>query len=79
MVAPKLLISISILLLVKLFTFVILKGVYLPSLCQPRGDNKRRGMSEIWSSGYVAPGPMVPAKLVANGSPSMAPSPTGPY
>ncbi|KAJ0681137.1 hypothetical protein HanPI659440_Chr16g0632361 [Helianthus annuus] len=61
------------------FNLAVGEGVYLPSLCQTRGDNKRRGMSEIRSSGYVAPGPMVPAKLMANGSPAMAPSPTSPY
>ncbi|KAK9049340.1 hypothetical protein SSX86_031691 [Deinandra increscens subsp. villosa] len=61
------------------FSLGVGEGVYLPSLCRTEGDNKRRGMSEIRSSGYVAPGPMVPTKLMANGSPNMAPSPTGPY
>ncbi|GKD71853.1 putative PAR1 protein [Tanacetum coccineum] len=51
------------------------EGVYLPSLCQTQGDNKRRGMSEIRSSGFVAPGPVVPVKLMTDGSPIMAPSP----
>ncbi|GJU80753.1 putative PAR1 protein [Tanacetum coccineum] len=55
------------------------EGVYLPSLCQTQGDNKRRGMSEIRSSGFVAPGPVVPVKLLTDGSPVMAPSPAGPY
>ncbi|PWA82490.1 PAR1 [Artemisia annua] len=53
------------------------EGVYLPSLCQTQGDNKRRGMSEIRSSGFVAPGPVVPVKLMTDGSPIMAPSPAG--
>ncbi|CAI9274066.1 unnamed protein product [Lactuca saligna] len=53
------------------------EGVYLPSLCQAQGDSKRRGMSEIRSSGYVgAPGPMVPVKFMVDGSLSMAPSPS---
>nr|GEW65866.1 hypothetical protein [Tanacetum cinerariifolium] len=51
------------------------EGVYLPSLCETQGDNKRRGMSEIRSSGFVAPGPAVPVKLMTDGSPVMAPSP----
>ncbi|KAI7730874.1 hypothetical protein M8C21_024760 [Ambrosia artemisiifolia] len=61
------------------FNLGVGEGVYLPSLCQTRGDNKRRGMSEIRSSGYVAPGPTVPAKLMVDGSPAMAPSTTGLY
>ncbi|PWA91944.1 PAR1 [Artemisia annua] len=54
-----------------------MEGVYLPSLCQTQGDNKRRGMSEIRSSSFVAPGPVVPVKLMTDGSPVMAPSPAG--
>ncbi|XP_076927578.1 uncharacterized protein LOC143591168 [Bidens hawaiensis] len=56
------------------FNLAVGEGVYLPSLCRTDGDNKRRGMSEIRSSGYVAPGPTVPAKLLADGSPALAPS-----
>ncbi|CAH1439006.1 unnamed protein product [Lactuca virosa] len=53
------------------------EGVYLPSLCQAQGNSKRRGMSEIRSSGYVgAPGPMVPVKFMVDGSLAMAPSPS---
>ncbi|KAG8381322.1 hypothetical protein BUALT_Bualt06G0110400 [Buddleja alternifolia] len=33
------------------------EGVYLPKLCEVEGGNARRGMAEIKSSGYVAPGP----------------------
>nr|XP_043634506.1 uncharacterized protein LOC122605610 [Erigeron canadensis] len=61
------------------FNLAVGEGTYLPSLCQAQGDNKRRGMIEIKSLGYVAPGPMVSAKLTDDGSPSMAPSPYGPY
>lgn len=62
------------------FNLGVGEGVYLPSLCQAQGDSKRRGMSEIRSSGYIAaPGPMVPTKLMVDGSPTMAPSPVGPY
>ncbi|MFS7958593.1 hypothetical protein Hanom_Chr07g00680521 [Helianthus anomalus] len=61
------------------FNLAVGEGVYLPSLCQTDGDNKRRGMSEIRSSGNVAPGPTVPAKLMVDVSPAMAPSPTGPF
>ncbi|XP_071707474.1 uncharacterized protein [Rutidosis leptorrhynchoides] len=61
------------------FNLAVGEGVYLPSLCQAEGDNKRRGMSEIKSSGLVAPGPVLPEKVMADGSPTMAPSPAGPY
>ncbi|KAI3808808.1 hypothetical protein L1987_24769 [Smallanthus sonchifolius] len=57
------------------FNLAVGEGVYLPSLCRSEGDNKRRGMSEIRSSGYVAPGPMVSAKLMADGSPAIVPEP----
>ncbi|KAL7612857.1 hypothetical protein Lser_V15G09412 [Lactuca serriola] len=54
------------------------EGVYLPSLCQAQGNIKRRGMSEIRSSGYIgAPGPMVPVKFMVDGSLAMVPSPSG--
>ncbi|CAI9774125.1 unnamed protein product [Fraxinus pennsylvanica] len=33
------------------------EGVYLPKLCDAKRANSRREMSEIKSSGYVAPGP----------------------
>nr|GEZ16060.1 hypothetical protein [Tanacetum cinerariifolium] len=39
------------------------EGVYLPSLCQTQGDNKRKGMSEIRSFEIVAPEPVAPVKL----------------
>nr|GEW49303.1 hypothetical protein [Tanacetum cinerariifolium] len=48
------------------------EGVYLPSLCQTQGDNKRKGKSEIRSSEIVAPGPVAPVKLLTDGSPIMA-------
>ncbi|CAK9185031.1 unnamed protein product [Ilex paraguariensis] len=51
------------------------EGVYLPKLCQAQGKIKRRGMSEIKSSGYVAPGPesgpTKPVKFTI--APAMAP------
>ncbi|KAL8210874.1 hypothetical protein R6Q57_005311 [Mikania cordata] len=56
------------------FSLAVGEGVYLPSLCRTEGDNKRRGMSEIRSSGLVAPGPTMPTKLIDYGSPAMAPS-----
>ncbi|XAR71714.1 hypothetical protein NMG60_11018111 [Bertholletia excelsa] len=33
------------------------EGVFLPKLCEARGESARRGMAEIRSSGLVAPGP----------------------
>ncbi|KAH7854869.1 hypothetical protein Vadar_018589 [Vaccinium darrowii] len=33
------------------------EGVFLPKLCETRGENVRRGLAEIKSSGYVAPRP----------------------
>jgi len=33
-------------------------GVYLPKLCEAMGEKTRRGMAEIHSSGFVAPGPV---------------------
>ncbi|KAL3834417.1 hypothetical protein ACJIZ3_009153 [Penstemon smallii] len=34
------------------------EGVFLPKLCEAEGVNARRGMAEIKSSGFVAPGPV---------------------
>ncbi|XP_068331089.1 uncharacterized protein [Pyrus communis] len=42
------------------------EGVFLPTLCAAQGSNARRELSEIRSSGYVAPGP-INAKLTAPG------------
>ncbi|PQM40866.1 uncharacterized protein Pyn_02382 [Prunus yedoensis var. nudiflora] len=39
------------------------EGVFLPKLCEAQGANARRQMSEIRSSGFVAPGPIHPANL----------------
>ncbi|XP_024989328.1 uncharacterized protein LOC112523886 [Cynara cardunculus var. scolymus] len=61
------------------FNLGIGEGVYLPSLCQAPGDNKRRGMSEIRSSGNVAPGPVMSTSLMVDGSPNIAPSPASSY
>ena len=33
------------------------EGVYLPRLCEEQGENARRGMAEIKSSGILAPSP----------------------
>ncbi|KAJ9539646.1 hypothetical protein OSB04_026152 [Centaurea solstitialis] len=55
------------------FNLAVGEGVYLPSLCQAQGDNKRRWMSEI--SRNVAPGPTIPISVTTDGSPSVAPSP----
>ncbi|XAR53597.1 hypothetical protein NMG60_11022211 [Bertholletia excelsa] len=33
------------------------EGVFLPKLCEARGKDARRGLVEMRSSGYVAPGP----------------------
>ncbi|PPR93203.1 hypothetical protein GOBAR_AA27470 [Gossypium barbadense] len=35
------------------------EGIFLPKLCEAQKGNIRRGMSEIRSSGMVAPGPVV--------------------
>ncbi|XP_061993751.1 uncharacterized protein LOC133711664 [Rosa rugosa] len=43
------------------------EGVFLPKLCKAQGPNAHREMSEIRSSGYVVPGPVNPAKLIAEG------------
>ncbi|KAB2596683.1 hypothetical protein D8674_032133 [Pyrus ussuriensis x Pyrus communis] len=42
------------------------EGVFLPTLCAAQGANARRELSEIRSSGFVAPGP-INAKLTAPG------------
>uniref|UniRef100_A0A5B6ZPW7 PAR1 protein n=1 Tax=Davidia involucrata TaxID=16924 RepID=A0A5B6ZPW7_DAVIN len=52
------------------------EGVFLPKLCEAlQGANVRRGMAEIKSSGYVAPGPgsggVLPVKFMV--APAMAP------
>lgn len=49
-------------------------GVYLPKLCEAKGANARREMSEIKSSGNVAPGPESGFKSVNfKDAPAMAP------
>lgn len=48
-----------------IFIFILLAGVYLPKLCEAQGENARRGMAEIKSSGIVAPGPTTPGKFLA--------------
>ena len=46
------------------FLFLVVDlGVFLPKLCEAQGANTRREMSEIKSSGHVAPGPVQPGKL----------------
>ncbi|KAL4025306.1 hypothetical protein IC575_013691 [Cucumis melo] len=49
------------------------EGVFLPKLCEVQGGNVRRGMSEIRSSGIVAPGPIQPVSLSI--APAVAPGP----
>ncbi|KAB8481991.1 hypothetical protein FH972_025350 [Carpinus fangiana] len=46
--------------------------VFLPKLCEAQEENLRRGLSEIRSSGFVAPGPVQPAKLTV--APIVAPA-----
>ncbi|GMY07182.1 hypothetical protein FCV25MIE_02421 [Fagus crenata] len=48
------------------------EGVFLPKLCEASQGDKRRGMSEIRSSGIVAPGPVQSGKLM------VAPGPVQP-
>ncbi|XVF50830.1 hypothetical protein PTKIN_Ptkin04bG0135000 [Pterospermum kingtungense] len=48
------------------------EGVFLPKLCEAQGANARRGMSEIRSSGLVAPGPASGVKFLGV-APAMAP------
>ncbi|XP_038903155.1 uncharacterized protein LOC120089821 [Benincasa hispida] len=52
------------------------EGVFLPKLCEVQGGNVRRGMSEIKSSGIVAPGPIQPVSLSI--APAVAPGPIQP-
>ncbi|KAL4346498.1 hypothetical protein GQ457_17G025330 [Hibiscus cannabinus] len=40
------------------------EGVFLPKLCEVKQGNVRRGMSEIRSSGLVAPGPIGSVKFM---------------
>ncbi|KAK6936844.1 PAR1 [Dillenia turbinata] len=47
------------------------EGVFLPKFCEAMRGDPRREMAEIESSGYVAPGPKQPVKLMA--APPMAP------
>ncbi|XP_059452180.1 uncharacterized protein LOC132182843 [Corylus avellana] len=48
------------------------EGVFLPKLCEAQEENLRRGLSEIRSSGFVAPGPVQPAKFTV--APIVAPA-----
>ncbi|XP_044506508.1 uncharacterized protein LOC123226096 [Mangifera indica] len=48
------------------------EGVFLPKLCEARGKNARREMSEIRSSGFVAAGPAQAVKFLAD--PVLAPA-----
>ncbi|KAI5652774.1 hypothetical protein M9H77_29961 [Catharanthus roseus] len=56
------------------FNLAAAEGVYLPKLCEVQGANARRGMTEIKSSGMVAPGPESAAQGVEALSLSMPPS-----
>ncbi|XP_057475331.1 uncharacterized protein LOC130763434 [Actinidia eriantha] len=49
------------------------EDVFLPKLCEAQGENARRGMAEIKSSGYAAPGPegVHPVNFLV--APAMAP------
>ncbi|XP_058205926.1 uncharacterized protein LOC131319601 isoform X1 [Rhododendron vialii] len=51
------------------------EGVFLPKLCETRGENGRRGLAEFKSSGFVAPGPtgVHPVKFTV--APIVAPTP----
>ncbi|XP_059624836.1 uncharacterized protein LOC132268116 [Cornus florida] len=57
------------------FNLAAAEGVFLPKFCEAQGANARREMTEIKSSGFVAPGPksggVLPAKLIV--APAMAP------
>ncbi|TYJ07095.1 hypothetical protein E1A91_A12G280100v1 [Gossypium mustelinum] len=48
------------------------EGIFLPKLCEAQKGNIRRGMSEIRSSGMVAPGPVGGVKFLGV-APAMAP------
>ena len=39
--------------------------MFLPKLCETQGENARRGMAEIKSSGIVAPGPVRSVQFTA--------------
>ncbi|XP_027359449.1 uncharacterized protein LOC113868082 [Abrus precatorius] len=65
------------------------EGVFLPKLCESQGENARRGMAEMKSSGIVAPGPITSVQFSATSpqpfdavdltaEPSMAPA-SSPY
>ncbi|KAI4351733.1 hypothetical protein L6164_006058 [Bauhinia variegata] len=41
------------------------EGVFLPKLCEAQGENARRGMAELRSSGTVAPGPVKSVQFTA--------------
>ncbi|KAM7465143.1 hypothetical protein LguiB_012705 [Lonicera macranthoides] len=45
------------------------EGVYLPKLCESMGEKTRRGMQEINSSGFVAPGPVSKLSSSKHGAP----------
>lgn len=47
------------------FSLAAGEGVFLPKLCEAQGTGARRRMSEIKSSGYVAPGPIGSVNFVA--------------
>ncbi|KAH7557640.1 hypothetical protein ACOSQ2_027729 [Xanthoceras sorbifolium] len=51
------------------------EGVFLPKLCEAQGASARRGMSEIRSSGFAAPGPISSMKYTVAPltAPAMAP------
>ncbi|KAJ9539642.1 hypothetical protein OSB04_026148 [Centaurea solstitialis] len=52
------------------FNLALGEGVYLPSLCQARGDNKRRWMSGIRSSRKVTLGTTIPISVTVAQSPT---------
>ncbi|OWM75614.1 uncharacterized protein LOC116195603 [Punica granatum] len=54
------------------FSLAAGEGVFLPKLCEAQKGDVRRGMSEIRSSGMVAPGPIKPVKFTA--APAVSPS-----
>lgn len=64
--------------LIFLFSFggITFSGVFLPKLCEAQGKGARRRMSEIKSSGYVAPAPLKSVAYLA--APLSAP-PMAPY
>ncbi|KAI4347555.1 hypothetical protein L6164_008360 [Bauhinia variegata] len=54
------------------------EGVFLPKLCEAQGENSRREMAELRSSGLVAPGPVNSVQFTATASEAFVPvaSPT---